>query len=250
MTIETLDFTTDDGLGTRARIGLIVLQTDQTIEHECGLLLRGDGVALYTARIANAREVTADTLLQMELEMPTAVGLLPEDFGFDAIGYGCTSGATMIGEARVDEIIRATHPQARTSNPISACKAALSALGLKRIALVTPYEASVTNGMQENLQAGGFAINAIASFNQADDFTVARVTAKSILDAITKVGARDDCDGVFVSCTSLRALSIIDEAEAYLGKPVIASNQALSWHLLSLAGLDHDPGNAGSLFRT
>ena len=32
--IETLDFTTDDGLGARARLGLVVLQTDQTIEHE------------------------------------------------------------------------------------------------------------------------------------------------------------------------------------------------------------------------
>jgi maleate isomerase len=40
---EMLDFSTDDGLGQRARIGLIVLQTDQTIEHEFATLLRGDG---------------------------------------------------------------------------------------------------------------------------------------------------------------------------------------------------------------
>ena len=32
--IENLSFSTDDGLGAWARMGLIVLQTDQTIEHE------------------------------------------------------------------------------------------------------------------------------------------------------------------------------------------------------------------------
>ncbi len=37
----------DGGLGARARIGLIVLATDQTIEHEWRLIFRGlDGVAL------------------------------------------------------------------------------------------------------------------------------------------------------------------------------------------------------------
>jgi maleate isomerase len=138
---ETLDFSTDDGLGQRARIGLIVLQTDQTIEHEFATMLRGDGVALYHARIPNAMEVTPETLRQMAVELPRIAALLPPSIGFDAIGYACTSGATMIGEERVDQIIRRVHPEAKTSNPITACKAAFGALGLKRIALVTPLRA-------------------------------------------------------------------------------------------------------------
>ena len=44
----------DGGLGARARIGLIVLATDQTIEHEWRLIFQGlDGVALYQSRIWN-----------------------------------------------------------------------------------------------------------------------------------------------------------------------------------------------------
>lgn len=247
-TIETLDFATDDGLGHRARIGLIVLQTDQTVEHEFGRLVGGEGVALYHARIPNAMEVSADTLRQMEADLPRTAALLPPAFGFDAIGYACTSGATMIGEARVEEMIRAVHPGARTSNPITACKAALSALGLQRIALLTPYPPEVTLEMRTNLRAAGFEITALASFGQSDDFTVARITAQSILDAVLREGARDEVQGVFVSCTSLRALDVIARAEAELGKPVIASNQALAWHLMRLAGLPDAPEGAGRLF--
>lgn len=247
--VEALDFATDNGLGERARLGLIVLQTDQTIEHEfAGIFGAQDGVALYTARIPNAMDVTRETLRQMAVDLPHTAGLLPPSFGFDVIGYACTSGATMIGEDRVDKLIRNVHPQAKTTNPISACKAALAALGLKRIALVTPYAVDVTLEMQANLRAAGYETTAVATFDQSDDFTVARISSDSILKAVCHIGARADCDGVFVSCTSLRALPIISKAEAALGKPVIASNQVLAWHMMRLAGLSDTPTNAGSLF--
>ena len=249
--VETLEFETDTGLGGRARIGLIVLQTDQTIEHEFSQIFDGlDDVAIYNARIPNAMDVSPETLRQMALDLPQTAALLPPSFGFDVIGYACTSGATMIGEAQVDEMIRGVHPNAKTSNPITAVKAALKALGLKRIALVTPYPVDVTLEMQANLAADGFETMAVATFDQSDDFTVARISSASILNAITQVGSREDIDGVFVSCTSLRALSIIPEAEAKIGKPVVSSNQALAWHLMRLAGLTDKIENAGQLFAT
>ena len=43
--------------------------------------------------------VTPQTLAQMQTDLPIAARLLPQAFAFDAIGYGCTSGATIIGEA-------------------------------------------------------------------------------------------------------------------------------------------------------
>ena len=246
--IETLAFETDGGLGQTARLGLIVLQTDQTIEHEFAQIFSMPGVALYHARIPNAMEVTPDTLRQMRTEMPHTAALLPPAFGFDAIGYACTSGATMIGEDQVDQIIRGLHPNAKTSNPITAVKAALGALGLRRIALVTPYAPDVTLEMQANLAAAGFETTAVASFNQSDDFTVARINAQSIEQAACRIGARDDVDGVFVSCTSLRALGVIERIEKTIGKPVVSSNQALAWHIMQLAGLPTRGAPYGTLF--
>ncbi|MEX0305518.1 MAG: aspartate/glutamate racemase family protein [Leisingera sp.] len=248
--IQALDCAVDAGLGEKARIGLIVLQSDQTVEHEAAALLRHSGVALYHARIPNEMEVTCGSLRRMEADLPVAADLIPASFGLDAVGYCCTSGATMIGEAKVEEILRRVHPKARATNPLTACKAALQALKLKRIALITPYGADVTAELRDNLAAAGFEVAAVGTFNQTDDFKVARISSESILEAVKEIGRREDCDGVFVSCTSLRVLPIIAEAEEFLGKPVLSSNQATAWHLARLAGIRDSVAGAGLLFHT
>jgi len=46
----------------RAALGLIVLATDQTIEHEFRRLLDLPGVALYQSRILNDNAITPATL--------------------------------------------------------------------------------------------------------------------------------------------------------------------------------------------
>lgn len=246
--LRSLSFDTDAGFGQRARLGLIVLQTDQTIEPEIASLLPADGVTLYHTRIPNQMEVSPESLTGMEAQLPVTAALLPPRFEFDAIGYGCTSASTLIGESRVAELIQDIHPGARCSNPITACKAALNSLGVNRIALVTPYVPSVTLPMRENLIQAGFEINALATFNQSDDFVVARIASQSIRDSIMDVGARGDCDAVFVSCTSLRVLPVIVETEQILNKPVLASNQVLAWHLLRLCGIQDNIPHGGRLF--
>jgi maleate isomerase len=241
--IVELSCTTDEGLGDRAKIGMVVLQTDQTIEHEFRSLLNHEGVALYHSRIPNEMDVTRETLAKMEADLPNAAALLPSSFNFDAVGYGCTSGATVIGEENIAKAIQLAHPGAQTSNPLTACKAALHALDLKRIAFLTPYSPDVTLALQEHLLGCGFEIAITGSFFQSDDFIVGRISPETILRSIEEIGAHEDCDGVFISCTSLRTAAIIETAESKLGKPVTSSNHALAWHLLRLAGIqDHFEG--------
>ena len=246
--ILKLKFKTDAGLGSRANIGMIVLSSDQTLELEFRTLLDFEGVALYHARIPNEMDITEETLAKMEAELPITASLLPGSFNFDVIGYGCTSGTTVIGEDQVEKAIRTSHPGILVTNPLTACKAAFSALNLKRIAFLTPYAPAITKSMRDNLIEEGFQIPVTASFYESDDFVVGRITSNSILESVKKIGARDDCDGVFVSCTNLRAASVIESAEEYLGKPVTSSNHALAWHLLRLAGIGDSSVNLGRLF--
>ena len=248
--IQRFSFSTDKGVGERARIGLLVLESDQTMEAEFRHLANIAGVAAYHARLANSAIVTPETLQKMETEIPVAAKLLPDYLALDAIGYGCTSGATLIGEDRVAEVINNIHPGIPSSNPLSAAKAALTALGIKRLGLVTPYSPQVTEAMQAKFDAAGIAVVIVGSFFEESDEVVGRIDEASILDATLTVGARDDVDGVFVSCTSLRAAHIIPQAEQVLNKPVTASNHALAWHLLRLGGIDdvsHDQGRLFSL---
>ncbi|MGB1236353.1 MAG: maleate cis-trans isomerase family protein, partial [Planktomarina sp.] len=227
-TTQPCDF--DGGLGQTARIGLIVLQSDQTLEHDFTQLFSGDGVVIHHARIPNAMEVTPESLRDMARDLPDAAALLPKQFGFDAIAYACTSGATMIGESAVAELVQRHHPDVQVTNPLTAAKAAMEALGIKKLALLTPYTADVTEGLQTAFADIGITTTAVASFDQSDDFKVARITSGSILNAILNMDT-SDCDAIFISCTSLRTLPIIEAAEKATGKPVLSSNQTLAWHL-------------------
>lgn len=252
-----LPFETGPGIGHRAKLGLIVLETDQTIEQEFRDLLGLEGVALYHSRIPSDPEVTPETLARMETNLPAAAALLPAAVGLDVVGYGCTSGTTVIGEEKVAQAVRSglkasgNNDPARTAvtNPLTAVKTALRALNAVRIGFVTPYLPEVTDAMRRHLEQQGFEIPEIASFNQSEEDIVARITPASIRDAIVAVGRNEDCDAVFVSCTNLRVLGVIEEAEARLGKAVISSNLALVWHMLRLAGVTDSLPGRGKLFK-
>jgi len=244
-----LEFTTDEGFGHRARIGLIVLETDHTVEAETRQI-DIDGVAWYHSRIPMEPEVTPTTLTDMEARLPVAAGLLPQEFAFDAIGFGCTSAATLIGEDGVTGAIQSAHPNMACTNPISAAVRAFTALGSSRIAVVTPYTADVTAPVADYFSNAGLEVSAVGSFLESSDHVVAKISPDSIAAGVRQITAAGDCDAVFISCTSLRTFSIIESLEAEIGMPVVSSNLALTWQLLRLAGIDdHVPG-LGTLLRS
>lgn len=242
-----LPYMSDNGPGTRATLGLVVLQTDETIEGDFRAFVPAEGIALYNTRIPFEPVVTQETLARMEGDLAQSVSLLPGGARFDAIGYGCTSGSAVIGEERIEEIVRSAVPAAKVTNPLTAAKAALAALDARRIAMVTPYVPSVSGALIERFGEGGIETAALASFEILEDAAVARITPASVLDAIVTTGQAHECDAVFASCTSLRTGAIIAEAERRLGRPVITSNQALAWHMMRLAGIPGGPAALGRL---
>ena len=242
-----LPFDTDDGFGSRARIGLIVLASDQTIEAEARML-NLPGVDFYHSRIPNSMDVTPETLTDMEQRLPEAAALLPGEFDFDVIGYGCTSAATLISADRVTAAIQSEHPGVACTDPISAVVAALRALDARRIAVVTPYTAEVTAPIARSLADEGLAVTAQGSFLESNDFTVARISPQSVADGVRTIVRSADCDAVFVSCTSLRLLASVEDLESEVGVPVLSSNMALFWHLLRLAGVADGIDGLGRIF--
>lgn len=235
-----IPFETDDGFGTRARLGLVVLQSDETIEPELSCISSAlSGVALHHCRIASASEVTTESLQQMHARLPAAVRLFPEDTHFNVIGYGCTSGATVIGEQAVTDAIQSVFPTVKVTNPLTALKAACKAMGIHRLGIITPYERQVTDALSDHLGNHGLQIPSVQSFEQTSEAVVARIKPASVLDALSALkSGTPDCDAWFVSCTNLRMAEITDQAEKKLGVPVLSSNQVLAWHLLRTAGIN------------
>ncbi len=248
--LERLPFQTDKGIGARAALGLLVLETDQTIEDEFRAIWPDQGVALYAARLHNDVQITPETLLQMRDLIAPTTRLLPFMVDLSVVAFACTSGSLVIGESRVAELIQTVRPGAKVTDPVTAAIAALRSTGVARVALLTPYVREINLRLRAALMERGLRIPVMGSFNESDDDVVARITPDSLLEAIVRIGSSPTCDGVFVSCTSLRVARIAEQAEALIGKPVTSSNHALAWHMLRLAGI-HDPIEGfGRLYRT
>lgn len=243
-----LDFQTDEGIGTRANLGVIVLETDETLEHEFARIMKRAGVALYHSRISMVPEVRPDTLARMEQDLPASARLLPPSLKFDTIGFGCTSASTVIGSEKVAAAVKTVFPDANVTDPLAAIIAAGRHLEAKKLGFVTPYIPEVSAGMRGKLEAAGFEIARFGSFEEGNDRVVARITEDSILAAIEDVAAQQPCDAIVVSCTNLRCLNVIPQAEEKIGIPVLSSNQALAWHMLRLAGIEDTSANFGKLF--
>ncbi len=230
-----------DPIGARATLGLVVLQTDETIEHDAARLCAAPDIALHVSRVAMAPELSPETIHEMDGDLARAAGLLPSAAEFSSVAYACTSGTAHIGAERVADHLRAATGTRAATDPMSAALAALRALGRTRIGLVSPYVERVAGPLADTFEAQGVAVARRVSFGEKVEANVARIDPASILEAALGVGDADDTEAVFLSCTNLRTLDILEAAETRLGKPVISSNQALIWHMLVQSGLAAAP---------
>lgn len=239
----------DAGVGGRARIGLIVLATDQTIEHEWRQIFRGlDGVAVYQSRIWNDVRITPETLRRMEGRLVDSAAVIMPGLPLAALAFGCTSATMVIGEEGVFAKLGEARPEAKPTTPITAAFAAFQAFGARRLAVLTPYRADVNARVRAFIEGRGYEIPAFGTFDEEDDLRAARISTRSIRDAAIELGREPRVEAVFVACTSLRVAETAAEIEQAVGKPVTSSNHAMAWHVLRLAGIADRLPQWGRLF--
>ncbi len=238
-----------DGGPTRAgAIGLVALATDHVCELDLRQIIPQDRLPLYVGRIGFAPEITVETLGAMRDGITEAAELILAGGRLDVLAYGCTSGTMVIGEDEVFAQLRAARPGIACTTPPTAALAALRALGLRRIAVLTPYTEGVNCRVHDYFTARGLDIAAFGAFNKASDAEIAAIAPTSIIAAAQALDA-PDVDGIFLSCTGMRGLAAVEPLEAMLGKPVVTSNQAMAWHALRLAGHAGAVAGFGKLLR-
>jgi len=246
--LGVLPCTLDAGIGKRAAIGLLVLATDQTMEHEFRQLVRQPGVALYESRLWNDADITRATLRAMRERIAPATELILPGSKLDVVAFGCTSASMELGEEEVFRQIHAARPEVACTTPVTAAFAAFRVLGARRIGVLTPYSAEVNAGVRNYLQQHGVDVTAFATFDKRDDRDAARISPASVADGVKALARGADLDCVFVSCTSLRLTEVVEQVEAATGLPVTSSDHAMAWHCLRLAGVRDTVPGAGRLF--
>jgi maleate isomerase len=164
-----------------------------------------------------------------------------------AVVYACTSGSFVGGvaaERRLSQAISvaAGAPAVTVSG---ALLDALGALGARAVAIGTPYDAPVTERLAAFLAEAGYPAVRGACLGLSGD--IARVEADTTA-RLARAADSPGADVVFLSCTNLRTLDVLDDLEAELGKPVLSANQVAAWAALRAGGLPQ-PEAGYRLFR-
>lgn len=221
------------------RVGVVTLATDLIIESDLRRMLP-PGAEVFTNRVLNANPVTMENLRAMHGDIArAAAGILPGR-GVDVVIYACTSGAAAIGHDAILQSVRQAHPQAQMTTPLESLSAALSALGAKKISVLTPYIAEINTELAKQLSVFAEVVN-IDGLGLLNDAEVADIPPAEIV-RYAKRARRDEADALFISCTALRASEVIEEIEDALGLPVVSSNQVLAWRAARLLRLPSPAG--------
>ena len=249
-----LSFSTIPKTERSVQMGLVILETDLTIETEFRHFLAQDknvsqAISLLNTRIPCDDQVTADNLTLMEGRFSGALSLFPNNYEFDVIGYGCTSASLLIGDKKIEKLIKSRVNVHKVTTPMTSVKKALKALNVSRIGYLAPYISEIAYAMCTDLESDGFEIIGAATFGEDKDSVVGNISPGSILEAIESLSNKsEDLDAIFVSCTSLKCASIISIAEKRLGIPVLSSNSALAWDMAKLSGAGISQAGKGRLF--
>ena len=243
----SFEYRPDEG-PARYRIGLIALDSDVATERDFHNMMPDDAM-YYTTRIQHFNPVTIENLRRMAGGLKAATERLIPNQRLGSIAYSCTSGTVAIGYESVAERIRAGgRPDTPVVTPITSAIAAFRKLGVESVSLLTPYVDSVNQAMRAYIEERGVTVRNIGSFCLDSDLDMAEVPPDAILQAALET-CRQDVDALFISCTALRAVDIIERAEQALGKPVMSAIQTLFWQSLREAGCTTPVEGYGRLLR-
>lgn len=176
-------------------------------------------VSLQMAQlVSDARHLAAATRDLYELE--------PE-----VVAYLCTSGSFVNGVLAERElrkaIVDAGAADAVTTS--GALAEAVTALGVRKIAVVTPYDGDLTSRLHGFLAELG--VETVASNHLGLGAGIWKVNYRTVAERLVDAD-RPEAEALFVSCTNLPTYDIIEPMENALGKPVLTANQLTMWACL------------------
>ncbi len=245
MTAPQVEF--DDGRFPRAKIGFVLLSSEQTIESDM-MRWAPEGVGMHFTRATNPDEITVENLGNSLASLAPAASVLAPNADLDVLCYACTSGSVVMGEAAVVDALRDGQPGPQATTLISGVFAALEAISARRIVVGTPYVGAVNAIELDYMTERGYDVISLTGLDIVNDSDMVRVTPAFITEFAISLD-HPDADAIFISCGALRTLDVIEDIENAVGKPVIASNQAMLWHCLRLAGITDRFAGLGRLFK-
>jgi len=230
------------------RIGLITLASDFRIEKDFNNVIYGKEIDLFSNRIHCYNPLTNETLKKMADKIADVTKEILPDQKLDCVAYGCTSGTIAAGYPSIYEKVNLAKPNTKVTTPITSAIKALKKLNINKISVFTPYTDEINQSVAEYFKKENVEVISLSYFNIASDLDIGKVDQDYLFEVLSKIDLSES-DALFVSCTALPVLSLIDKLEKKLGKIVLSSNQTLIWDTLKEINYNKDIDGFGQLFK-
>ena len=231
-----------------SRIGLITLASDFRIEKDFNNIIYGKDIDLYCNRIQSYNPLTNDTLRKMAEEIPKVTKNILPDQKLDCIAYGCTSGTIAAGYTSILEKVNSVKPNTKVTTPITSAMNALRALKINKLSVFTPYTNEINQSVVDYFKKENIEISELSYFDIASDLDIGKVDPDYLFDILVKKDL-SNTDALFISCTALPVLSIIESLEKKMSKFILSSNQTLIWDTLKEIKFKGEVKGYGQLFK-
>lgn len=244
-----------DAVGYRAKMGVIIPSTNTVVEHDYSLM-RPPGVTFHFGRmfieepsadnndaferlIAQIRGMTAIAVRDVMTAKPDhmVMGMSAETF------WGGKEG----NEAFVARI-RDLSGGLEVSTGADACGMAARALGITKVAVVTPYQPVADEQVRRFFTEIGLEVVRVEGLKCPSATAIAEVDEERLRGVLAELDG-PEVEGIVQVGTNLSMLRLADEAERWMGKPVLAINAVTVWHALRACGFADQMHGFGTLLR-
>jgi maleate isomerase len=131
----------------------------------------------------------------------------------------------------------------RAFTAAGAIEAALRHLGIRRLALATPYPETISAAGLAYWRAAGFDVVAHRRLDTPNIYAETEDRAYSLAAGVDT----PKVDAILISGTGLPTIGIVERLEQALHKPVVASQTATLWHTLELLKIPDPVSGYGRL---
>jgi len=219
--------------GRPIRVGLMVPINNTTMEGELlGWLPKGSTVR--TLRIPRGKGLLTEETLPAYKEAAVELALQFNASPVDVIAYGCTAAGFILGPQGDAEI--AQRLSETTGKPVvttaRSMVQALQAIGANNISLLTPYQDDVNVRLRAFLQSGAIEVENFDSFYADDVVALGQITEQQV-DQRAQTLCKDGVDAMFIACSQLPTLNVVEPLSRKWGKPVLSSIQVTAQYAMA-----------------
>lgn len=209
------------------RVGLIVPSSNTTMEVDFYNHLEEKATVHIARMYLDTTTKEAEEVMVRE-STPEAADMIRTLYPHVTV-FGCTSGGSLFGldyDRKIAKDLTEWTGAGKTVTVLGAVSEQLQHVGVKRIAVFTPYIDELNETIKSCLEEDGIEVLSIQGMGITVNFDIGVVTPEEIL-AFAKERYKDpDADALFFSCTNMRAMDAVPILEKEFGKPIVTSNQA------------------------